>query len=139
MGYVGAHGYHEILGIDANEPFPVICPKPPCPAAIRALSRWDCRHSGSGRDILCPDREQAERRPQQYLDLFLGRRQPYNALQIDASHRFSSGLSLRGVYTWSKTIDDGDSLNATTSGNEPALVLNSFNLHSDRGLANFDV
>ena len=32
VGYVGSHGYHEILGIDANEPFPVICPTAPCPA-----------------------------------------------------------------------------------------------------------
>ena len=46
---------------------------------------------------------------------------------------------MRGVYTWSKTIDDGDSLNATTSGNEPALASNPFDLRADRGLANFDV
>jgi len=32
LGYVGSHGYHEIIGIDANEPFPVICPASPCPA-----------------------------------------------------------------------------------------------------------
>ncbi|HYM00086.1 MAG TPA: hypothetical protein VEZ90_14130, partial [Blastocatellia bacterium] len=32
VGYVGSHGYHEILGIDANEPFPAICPAAPCPA-----------------------------------------------------------------------------------------------------------
>ena len=32
VGYVGSHGYHELLGIDANEPFPVICPASPCPA-----------------------------------------------------------------------------------------------------------
>jgi hypothetical protein len=46
---------------------------------------------------------------------------------------------LRGVYTFSKLIDDGDSLNATTSGGEPALASNPFNLASDRGLGNFDV
>jgi len=46
---------------------------------------------------------------------------------------------VRGVYTWSKAIDDGDSLNATTSGGEPALASNPFNLRADRGLANFDV
>jgi hypothetical protein len=54
-------------------------------------------------------------------------------------HRFAGGLFIRGVYTWSKTIDDGDSLNATTSGNEPALASNPFDLRADRGLANFDV
>src|SRR5208283_276976 len=32
VGYVGSHGYHEIIGVDANEPFPVICPASPCPA-----------------------------------------------------------------------------------------------------------
>ena len=58
---------------------------------------------------------------------------------MDFNHRFSSGLALRGVYTFSKTIDDGDSLNATTSGGEPALASNPFNLRSDKGLANFDV
>ncbi len=64
---------------------------------------------------------------------------PISALQVELNHRFSRGLSLRGVYTWSKTIDDGDSLNATTSGGEPALASNPFDLRADRGLANFDV
>src|SRR5262249_56388108 len=32
VGYIGSHGYHELIGIDANEPFPVICPASPCPA-----------------------------------------------------------------------------------------------------------
>jgi hypothetical protein len=59
--------------------------------------------------------------------------------QVDLNHRFSSGFLLRGVYTWSKTIDDGDSLNTTTSRGEPALASNPFNLRADRGLANFDV
>jgi hypothetical protein len=63
----------------------------------------------------------------------------YNALQVDANHRFSDRFSVRGVYTWSKTIDDGDSPNSTTSGNEPALVSNPFDLGADKGLANFDV
>jgi hypothetical protein len=34
VGYVGSHGYHELIGIDANEPFPVICPAAPCPATF---------------------------------------------------------------------------------------------------------
>ena len=32
VGYVGSHGYHELIGIDANEPTPTICPASPCPA-----------------------------------------------------------------------------------------------------------
>jgi hypothetical protein len=53
--------------------------------------------------------------------------------------RFSHGLSLRGSYTWSKALDDGDSLNQTTAGNAPGLVANPFNLRADKGLATFDV
>ena len=35
--------------------------------------------------------------------------------------------------------DNGDSPNATTSGGEPALVSNPFDISADRGLANFNV
>ena len=37
IGYVGSHGYHEIVGLDANEPAPVICPASPCPATYPTL------------------------------------------------------------------------------------------------------
>src|SRR5581483_4936806 len=36
VGYLGSHGYHVVLGIDANEPFPVVCPASPCPATYPA-------------------------------------------------------------------------------------------------------
>ena len=32
VGYVGSHGYHELIGVDANTPIPTICPASPCPA-----------------------------------------------------------------------------------------------------------
>ena len=43
------------------------------------------------------------------------------------------------MYTWSKALDDGDSLNATTAGNAPGLVSNPFDLRVDHGLATYDV
>jgi hypothetical protein len=63
----------------------------------------------------------------------------YNALQVDINRRLSAGLTLRGVYTFSKVLDDGDSLNATTSGGGPALASNPFNLKADWGLGTFDI
>src|SRR6201999_551307 len=60
----------------------------------------------------------------------------YHALQVDLNHRFSKGFFVRGVYTYAKSIDDGSSINATTSGNEPALVSNPFDLKADKGLSN---
>ena len=46
---------------------------------------------------------------------------------------------MRGVYTWSKALDDGDSLNATAAANAPGLVSNPFNLAADYGPATYDV
>jgi hypothetical protein len=31
VSYIGSHGYHELLSLDANLPVPTICPAAPCP------------------------------------------------------------------------------------------------------------
>ena len=140
VGYVGSHGYHEIIGIDANEPFPVICPDAPCPANLsKHFPRRHCRHAGSRGDLLCSHCHKPNAAIANTWTYFSEGDSSYHALQVDLNHRFTAGLSLRGVYTFSKTLDDGDSLNATTSGGEPALASNPFNLRADKGLANFDV
>ena len=36
VGYVGSHGYHELLSVDANLPAATICPAAPCPATYPA-------------------------------------------------------------------------------------------------------
>ena len=140
VGYVGSHGYHEILGIDANEPFPVICPAAPCPATYP--SNFPAGLAGTpvpAGTYFVPSATRANPAIANTWSWFSEGDSSYNALQVDVNHRFAGGLFLRGVYTWSKSIDDGDSVNSTTSGNEPALVANPFNLRADRGLANFDV
>jgi hypothetical protein len=140
IGYVGSHGYHEILGIDANEPFPVICPAAPCPATYP--STFPAGIAGTpvpAGTYFVPTATKANPTLANTWTYFSEANSSYQALQIDLNHRFSSSFSIRGVYTWSKTLDDGDSPNATTSGGEPALASNPFNLRADWGLANFDV
>ena len=140
VGYVGSHGYHEIIGIDANEPLPVICPSAPCPANYP--STFPAGLAGTpvpAGTYYVPTAVKANPKLANTWTYFSEGDSSYDALQVDLNHRFTGGFSLRGVYTWSKTIDDGDSLNATTSGGEPALASNPFNLRADRGLANFDV
>jgi hypothetical protein len=63
----------------------------------------------------------------------------YNSLQVDFKRRFSHGLTLRGVYTFSKTLDDGDSLNATAAQNAVALLSNPYVPKADWGRATYDV
>jgi len=139
-GYIGSHGYNEIVGIDSNEPFPVICPAAPCPTAYPG--NFPPGLAGTpvpAGTYYVPTSTRANPALANTWTYFSEADSSYNALQIDLNRRFSGGLFLRGIYTWSKTIDDGDSLNATTSGGEPALASNPFNLRADRGLANFDV
>ena len=139
-GYVGSHGYHELIGIDANEPFPVVCPASPCPATYpNSFPDGIANAPVPAGAYYVPSATRANPALANTWTYFSEGDSSYNALQLDLNHRFSHGLSLRGVYTWSKTIDDGDSLNSTTSGGEPALAANPFDLRSDRGLANFDV
>jgi hypothetical protein len=140
IGYVGSHGYHEMIGIDANEPFPVICPAAPCPATYPATFPAPLAgspvHAGT---YYVPTNVRANSALANTWTWFSLGTSNYDALQIDANRRFSHGFSLRGVYTWSKALDDGDSLNGTAAANAPGLVSNPFNLHADYGLATYDV
>jgi hypothetical protein len=154
VGYVGSHGYHEMIGIDANEPFPVICPASPCPATYPvatpagpggvppATPGFPAALAGQpvpAGSYFVPTTTKANPTLNNTWTWFSRGDSSYNALQVDVNRRFSGGLSLRGVYTFSKVFDDGDSLNATTSGGGPALASNPFNLKADWGLGTFDV
>jgi len=139
VGYIGSHGYHELIGIDANEPFPVICPASPCPATYPSGFGALAGTPVPAGSYYVPTNVKANPAIANTWTWFSLGTSNYNALQVDLNHRFSSGFSLRGVYTFSKSLDDGDSLNATTSGGGPALASNPFNLAADKGLATYDV
>ncbi|HET6178836.1 MAG TPA: carboxypeptidase-like regulatory domain-containing protein [Candidatus Sulfotelmatobacter sp.] len=141
IGYVGSHGYHEIIGIDANQPFPTICPSSPCPATYPSTFPGALANAPvpAGAFYIPANTPKANPAIANTWTWFSRGDSNYNALQLDVNRRFSHGLSLRGVYTWSKALDDGDSLNATTAGNAPGLVSNPFDLRADYGLATYDV
>ena len=140
VGYLGSHGYHEMIGIDANEPFPVICPASSCPATYPAT--FPAGIAGTpvpAGTYFVPATTKANPALANTWSWFSEGVSAYNALQVDVNRRFSGGLTFRGVYTFSKVLDDGDSLNSTTSGGGPALAANPFNLRSDWGRGTFDV
>jgi hypothetical protein len=156
IGYVGSHGYHELIGIDANEPFPTICPTLPCPAAYPTVnpnssppvtiatgfpagSPYAGAPVPGGSFFIPAGAPKANPALANTWTYFSTGDSSYNALQVDFNRRFSRGLSLRGVYTWSKALDNGDSLNQTTAANAPGLVSNPYNLGADWGLGTYDV
>jgi hypothetical protein len=156
VGYVGSHGYHELIGVDANEPFPVICPASPCPAVYPTVNPKATPPVtiSTGFPVGSPLAGAPVPAGSFYIPAGTPRANPalantwtwfsegkstYHALQLDLRRRFSHGLLLRGVYTFAKTLDDGDSLNQTTAGNAPGLVSNPLHLAADKGLATFNV
>lgn len=154
IGYVGSHGYHELIGVDENAGAPVVCPASPCPATFPSATYVpDPSNPANTLPIWGPLAGQ----PVPAGTLFLGsNKKPnttiantwtwmsegtsaYNALEVDVKRRFSHGLTVRGVYTWSKALDDGDSVNATAAGNAPGLVSDPYDIKRDWGPATYDV
>ena len=105
----------------------------------RNFSSGAGRHRRTGGFIFCSHHHESESGLANTWTWFSEGDSSYNALQVDVNRRFSHGLTVRGVYTFAKVLDDGDSLNATTSGGGPALASNPFNLRSDWGRGTFDI
>ena len=148
VGYVGSHGYHEIIGVDANAPVPVLCPASPCPAqfptTLDPSTGLPVFGALAGQPVPAgtyfnPTSTKPNTALANTWTWVSDGNSSYNALQLDLNRRFSGGLSLRGVYTWSKAMDDGDSLNATAASNAVALLANPYNKSADWGPATYDV
>ena len=141
LRYVGSHGYHEIVGVDANTPVPTICPASPCPAVYP--NTFPVGLAGTpvpaGSFYIPAGRPKANTALANTWTWFGVGDSLYNALEVDFNRRFSNSLALRGVYTWSKALDDGDSVNGTTTGNAPGLVSNPYDIKADWGPATYDV
>lgn len=139
VAYVGSHGYHELVGVDANQPIPVVCPAAPCPATLPVgFGALAGTPVPPGTYFIPAGARKANPALANTWTWFSEGTSSYNALQADFNYRWRGGLSLRGAYTWSKDLDDGDSLNATAAANAPGLVANPLDVRADWGLATYD-
>ena len=128
IGYVGSHGYHEMLSVDVNEPFPTVCPAAPCPASLAAGTVYYPK----GAPLANPNVTNTTTWLSEGVS-------SYNGLEVDFNQRFSHGFQLRGVYTFSKNLDDGTALNTSVGVNAPAFVMFPLNTRLDWGRASTDV
>ena len=128
IGYVGSHGYHEMLSIDANEPVPTICPDASCPAGLPAGSPYYAKGSAFANPKLANTTTWVSEGVSSY-----------NALQVDLNKRFSKSFQIRGVYTYSKNLDDGTAWNTSVAANAPAFVMFPLDPKRDWGPATTDV
>jgi trimeric autotransporter adhesin len=59
----------------------------------------------------------------------------YNALQVRLVHRFTHGISLQGVYTFGKSLDNA----STIGGTAPVVVQQDGNYAAQYGRSSFDI
>jgi Carboxypeptidase regulatory-like domain len=123
IGYVGSHGYHQILSEDQNTPPTVVCPAASCPAALAPGT------------IYYPTTTKANPNVANTTSWVSQGVSNYNGLEVDVRKQLSHGLALRGVYTWSSNLDDGSAWNTSVSANTPAFVSYPGNPKLDYGLA----
>ncbi len=127
LGYIGSHGYHQVLSGDQNEPAFVTCPNAACPASLAAGT------------VYYPTTVKANPLVANTTSWFSSGISNYHALEVDLRRSFSNGLQFRGVYTWSKNLDDGSAWNTSVSANTPAYVSVPGALGLDYGPAATDV
>lgn len=128
LGYVGSHGYHQMLSEDVNEPIPTICPASPCPSTLAAETIYYPKGA--------PYANPALANTTTWISEGIS---SYNGLELDVNHRFQHGFQLRGVYTWSKNLDDGTAWNTSVGANSPAFVEFPSRPKLDWGPASTDV
>jgi len=117
-----------LLSADANLPNPTICPASPCPAGYPAGAFY----YPTGAPL-------ANNAVWNTAHWFSEGISSYHGLELDLHRRMGHGLQFRGVYTFSKTLDDGDNMNTSVATNSPAFVSNPLQPKSDYGRASFDV
>ena len=128
VGYVGSHGYHEILSVDANLPAPTYCPDSPCPAGYP-----------TGALYYAPNAPLQNPNLANTTHWFSWGSSNYNGLQLDVVRRLSRNLQFRAAYTFSKSLDEGSSLANAISGTTNAFVMNPLDIRADYGRSSFDI
>ena len=123
IGYVGSHGYHQILSEDQNTPPTVVCPASPCPAALAPGTVFYSSSTKANPNVA---------NTTSWVSQGISN---YNGLEVDVRRQLSHGLQLRGVYTFASNLDDGSAWNTSVSANTPAFVMYPGNPGLDYGPA----
>jgi hypothetical protein len=128
IGYVGSHGYQQVLSEDQNEPASIICSAAStCPAGAATGT------------IYYPTIIKANPLVANTTSWISGGSSNYNALEVDVRRNFSRGLQFRANYTYAKNLDNGSAWNTSVSANTPAFVSYPANLSLDYGPAATDI
>ena len=131
LGYVGSHGYHNLVAKSANSVGAQICSNP---------SGCVTGGIGAARGFV-PQGAQyipVGTRPNPYLAggsffWFSDSNSSYHALQMELKQRLSHGLQFRANYTWSKNLDTVAAVAGSQSSNGPTTIWDRNDLRRDWG------
>ena len=130
VGYVGSHGYHGWLNIDANSIPAEVCASATCTSGGNGTARGTVSEGATYIPV-------QSTRPNPYLGAgffwYTEGNSSYNALQIDLTHRLTHGLEIRGNFTWSKNLDVNSAPTGAQASNEAQMVENRNYLPMDYG------
>ncbi|MGI4854961.1 MAG: carboxypeptidase regulatory-like domain-containing protein [Janthinobacterium lividum] len=126
VGYIGSHGYHQILSENLNEPASITCNNN-CPVGVP---------NGT---LYYPTTVRANPAVANTTSWVSQGSSTYNGMVVDARRNLRNGLRVRGVYTFSKNLDNGSAWNTSVSANTPAFVSYPKNPALDYGPAATDV
>src|SRR5262245_20321055 len=137
VSYVGNQSYHVSTSMDMNTIRPVICQNPA-----------GCLSGGmrpAGQRVTVPQGTEyipVGTRPNPYVGstqtwMYLGTASSHGG-SVSLTKRSQSGLTLRTNYTFSKVIDLDSGILSTSAQNDPATILNPYNLKLNRGLASYN-
>jgi hypothetical protein len=102
VGYLGSHGYHQLLTEDLNEPAP-------------SYTSDGVPYYVSGVKDLNPNQSKSTSIVSQGVS-------SYNALETEVRGNVGGGVTVRGAYTYSKNLDDGSAWSTAVSPNAPTQV-----------------
>jgi len=127
VGYVGSHGYHQILSEDLNEPASVLCPNAACPVALPAGTIYYATTTKANPALANTTSWVSQGSSS------------YHALEVDLRRTLANGLAFRANYTYARNLDDGSAWNTSVSANTPAYVSYPNNPSLDWGPAATDL
>jgi hypothetical protein len=128
VGYIGSHGYHEVLRGDANKAFPTICPASPCPAGLQAGTKYFPTNIVRRNPLLGSAGI-----------IFTSGTNNYNGAFVDVNRRFSNGMAFRTNYTFGRSLDNASALTGTQAGGQIGVIMDTDDRKRDYGLSAFDV
>jgi hypothetical protein len=157
LSYVGSEAYHVVTAVDTNTARPQVCSDPAgCLSGGIRRANSAANPAEHVPALVLPGTTYMPYTPpvafgntvlQMRPDPFVGPTQSwfylgtssYHSANFSLTKRATRGLTFKANYTFSKLLDINSAFLATSGTNEPASVLNPYDMKYNRGLAAFNL